>query len=50
MNQFVSSCRGGYTPSRFSTELATRVLENSLASLAISVPYLLFFVGLRALA
>jgi hypothetical protein len=26
------------------------VLEFSLASLAIGVPYLLFFVGLRALA
>jgi len=34
----------------FSTELATGVLEMWLASLAIGVPYLLFFVGLRALA
>ncbi len=34
----------------FSTELATGVLEICLASLAIPVPYLLFFVGLRALA
>jgi hypothetical protein len=34
----------------FSTELATGVLEIWLASLAIPVPYLLFFGGLRALA
>ena len=34
----------------FSTELATGVLEIQLPLLAIRVPYLLFFVGLRALA